>query len=306
MIEVTVSELAKTLGASVEGLLAQMKEAGLRHTRANQSIVDSDKQVLLVYLRDLHGATAKPPVRRHLWLKIYKLRESYHRSQSLIDELIPLIYSQIFGSSRQNRFNFNKVTMGDIIKNATQGKRLLRHQMISEEESENWKSRNDGNLIEVFNPRSLEHRPGRFRKMYSRRFTEQTNTDYDERIVKRGDFVMRRKGGINSVGKTFIIQESGPMIIPDDFFHIKFEQTVEPQYLSAFINTKHVQDLLFKNSKGPVTFSSINLSDVRSLEILVPPIDLQKKYINITGRLRELKFKSLNSEQTLSELRHAM
>ncbi len=61
MAEVTVSELAKTVGASVERLLAQMKEAGLSHTTADASVADSEKQVLLGYLKGLHGASAREP-----------------------------------------------------------------------------------------------------------------------------------------------------------------------------------------------------------------------------------------------------
>jgi translation initiation factor IF-2 len=59
MAEVTVSELAKTVGASVERLLAQMKEAGLSHTSADAQVSDGEKQVLLGYLKGLHGASAR-------------------------------------------------------------------------------------------------------------------------------------------------------------------------------------------------------------------------------------------------------
>ncbi|MGI1680028.1 MAG: translation initiation factor IF-2 [Cellvibrionaceae bacterium] len=55
MAEVTVSELAKSVGASVERLLSQMKEAGLDHSSADQSVSDSEKQKLLSFLKDSHG-----------------------------------------------------------------------------------------------------------------------------------------------------------------------------------------------------------------------------------------------------------
>ena len=43
MAEVTVSQLAKTVGATVDRLLAQMKEAGLDHESGDQSVSDVDK-----------------------------------------------------------------------------------------------------------------------------------------------------------------------------------------------------------------------------------------------------------------------
>lgn len=61
MAEVTVSELAKSVGASEERLLTQMKEAGLKHSSADEVVSDEEKQVLLSYLKNLHGASAREP-----------------------------------------------------------------------------------------------------------------------------------------------------------------------------------------------------------------------------------------------------
>ena len=40
MAEVTVSELAKVVGTSVDRLLDQMKEAGLSHTKSDATVGD--------------------------------------------------------------------------------------------------------------------------------------------------------------------------------------------------------------------------------------------------------------------------
>ena len=61
MAEVTVSELAGVVGASVERLLAQMKEAGLPQTSSDATVSDEEKQTLLVYLKSLHGEQGSAP-----------------------------------------------------------------------------------------------------------------------------------------------------------------------------------------------------------------------------------------------------
>lgn len=61
MAEVTVSELAGVVGASVERLLIQMKEAGLSQTLADDTVSDEEKQTLLVYLKGLHGEQGNAP-----------------------------------------------------------------------------------------------------------------------------------------------------------------------------------------------------------------------------------------------------
>ena len=61
MAEVTVNELAKIVGASVDRLLMQMKEAGLTHDSADATVSDKEKQVLLSYLKSLHGGKSGEP-----------------------------------------------------------------------------------------------------------------------------------------------------------------------------------------------------------------------------------------------------
>ncbi len=57
MADVTISELAKVVGVSVERLLSQVKEAGLPHTKADDPISNEDKNTLLLFLRRSHGDT---------------------------------------------------------------------------------------------------------------------------------------------------------------------------------------------------------------------------------------------------------
>lgn len=58
MAEVTVKQLAGVVGTSVERLLDQIKEAGLKASGADAVISDQDKLQLLDYLRGQHGKTA--------------------------------------------------------------------------------------------------------------------------------------------------------------------------------------------------------------------------------------------------------
>lgn len=61
MAEVTVNELANSIGAPVERLLKQMQEAGLQHKSAAARVSDDEKQRLLAYLKSSHGEAAAEP-----------------------------------------------------------------------------------------------------------------------------------------------------------------------------------------------------------------------------------------------------
>jgi translation initiation factor IF-2 len=79
MAEVTVSELAKTVGASVDRLLMQMKEAGLSHGSADAIVSDEEKQTLLAYLKSLHGASSAEPKKITLRRKTVSTLKSGNR-----------------------------------------------------------------------------------------------------------------------------------------------------------------------------------------------------------------------------------
>jgi len=55
MADAKISELAGVVGVSVDKLLSQIKEAGLSHTKPDDSISNDDKNTLLQFLRRSHG-----------------------------------------------------------------------------------------------------------------------------------------------------------------------------------------------------------------------------------------------------------
>ena len=55
MADATISELAGVVGVSVDKLLSQVKEAGLPHSKAKDTISNDDKNTLLLSLRRSHG-----------------------------------------------------------------------------------------------------------------------------------------------------------------------------------------------------------------------------------------------------------
>ncbi len=61
MAEVTVNELATSIGAPVERLLKQMQEAGLQQKSATAKVSEEDKQRLLAFLKSSHGEAAGEP-----------------------------------------------------------------------------------------------------------------------------------------------------------------------------------------------------------------------------------------------------
>ena len=64
MAEVTVEQLAKTVGTDAEKLLSQMKDAGLPHKAASEVVSDDDKRTLLGHLKRSHGSDEEAAPRK--------------------------------------------------------------------------------------------------------------------------------------------------------------------------------------------------------------------------------------------------
>jgi translation initiation factor IF-2 len=61
MTEVTVKQLAETVGAPIDRLLKQMQEAGLPQMSEDEAVSDEQKQELLTFLQHSHGESTAAP-----------------------------------------------------------------------------------------------------------------------------------------------------------------------------------------------------------------------------------------------------
>ena len=62
MADVTVAQLAEVVGAPVDRLLQQMKDAGLAHKKPGETVSNHEKIALLAYLKQAHGNNDVPRV----------------------------------------------------------------------------------------------------------------------------------------------------------------------------------------------------------------------------------------------------
>ena len=69
MAEVTVKQLADTVGTPVEKLLEQLKDAGVDKSAAEDTIADSEKSALLTFLRQSQGVEKKAAGNAKITLK---------------------------------------------------------------------------------------------------------------------------------------------------------------------------------------------------------------------------------------------
>lgn len=109
MADVTVEQLATTIGTPVDRLLKQMAEAGLLHKQVTDTVTDAEKQTLLSHLKSSHGTASGEPSRITLKRKVttqikagganrgktvnieVRKKRTYVKRQELPDEVAPAV-----------------------------------------------------------------------------------------------------------------------------------------------------------------------------------------------------------------------
>ena len=83
MADVTVKQLAESVGTPVDRLLTQMKDAGLKQAKADDKVSDDEKQTLLNHLKKSHGEETSGPKKITLTRKVTTQIKSSGRGKTV-------------------------------------------------------------------------------------------------------------------------------------------------------------------------------------------------------------------------------
>lgn len=115
-------------------------------------------------------------------------------------------------------------------------------------------------------------------------------------IVKTGDVLFNRTNSKDLVGKTCYFSGDEPMIIAGYIIRLRMNGKVLPEYLSVFMNLERSKKMLYSMAKGAVGQANINAKEVQSIEIVIPPMDIQKGFLTLFHQSDKSKFAWLKSQ----------
>lgn len=123
-------------------------------------------------------------------------------------------------------------------------------------------------------------------------------------MVKKGDILFNRTNSIDLVGKTALFNLNNPMIIAGYLIRIRLSDKVNPVYFVAYMNMPYMKEKLRNIAKGAVNQANINSKELKSIQILIPPLSLQNEYYNFVLSIDKSKMavqKSLDELETLKK-----
>lgn len=108
-------------------------------------------------------------------------------------------------------------------------------------------------------------------------------------LVKKGDVLFNRTNSRELVGKTCVFNLDSPMIIAGYIIRLRMNGRILPEYLSKFLNLKGSKKKLMSMAKGAVGQANINAQEIKSMEIIIPPMDAQLPFKNMVEQIDKSK-----------------
>ena len=125
-------------------------------------------------------------------------------------------------------------------------------------------------------------------------------------IVKKGDVLFNRTNSRDLVGKTCAFNLDEPMIIAGYIIRLRMNGRVLPEYLSTFLNLDSSKKMLFEMAKGAVGQANINAQEVQSIQIVVPPIEMQLPFQRLVEQSDKSKFELTQAISRIDDMIKAL
>ena len=118
--------------------------------------------------------------------------------------------------------------------------------------------------------------------------------------VRRGDVLFNRTNSKELVGKTCVYDRDEMMVLAGFVIRVRVNDLVLPEFLSAFLNTDFSKRTLLGMCKAAIGQANINAQEMQSIGIYIPPIELQKEFVQFKNQTDKSK---LAIEQSLDKLK---
>jgi len=124
-------------------------------------------------------------------------------------------------------------------------------------------------------------------------------TELSKCTVRRGDVLFNRTNSKELVGKTCVYDRDEMMVLAGFVIRVRVSERVLPEFLSAFLNTDFSKKMLLGMCKAAIGQANINAQEMQNIGLYLPPIELQKQFVQFKKQTDKSK---LAVQQGLQEL----
>lgn len=207
--------------------------------------------------------------------------------------LLPALYASTFGDSLANPKGWPVVPLESLLKTSPQNG-LYKHRSTYGDGTPIVRidSFRDGDLCE----------PGRLKRL---RLDDSEARQY---TLAQGDILVNRVNSAEHLGKSVLIRAlPEPTVFESNMMRLVVDpERALAQYVASALQTTRTRQHFLRNAKRAVNQASLNQTDLKTVPILLPPLEKQSafaRYADFTASAREIEAQMIsNAEATLASL----
>lgn len=199
------------------------------------------------------------------------IRRKREESLRLADRLLLSVFNHMFGDLHLNSHKWDTVLLGEILSVDPQNG-LYRP-------AKDYGSGTDILRIDGFYDGYLV----RGKPLKKLRIDTKTVEKY---LLLNGDIVVNRVNSREYLGKSTLIEGlTEATVFESNMMRLRVNEAVaDPRFIVDQLQTQFIKLQILRASKDAVNQSSINQTDVKNLEVRVPPVELQRRYAGIVRK----------------------
>ena len=204
-----------------------------------------------------------------------------------MDDLKKARFVEMFGDPVDNPMGWNKKRLQDIVSDDCS---------ISYGIVQTGDDKEEG--VPVFRPVDIVNRVPKLDEL--KKTTEEISNKYKRTILKGREMLITVRANIADtciVGEEFKGCNVGRGIVP---IRTK-EDIIILEFLKYLMDSKHLNDDIKRKAKG-ITLIQLNMEDLREVELIIPPVEQQKIFVNFAKKINKSKAtiqKALDEAQLL-------
>ena len=196
--------------------------------------------------------------------KMMRVLVNREKELFLLDNLIKARFVEMFGDAVDNPMGWEKKQLQEIVTDDC---------TISYGIVQTGNDQEEG--VPVFRPVDIVNRIPKLEEL--KRTTEEISNKYKRTILKGHEMLITVRANIADtciVGKEFKGCNVGRGIVP-----IRTQENIMVlEFLKYLMDSKHLNDDIKSKAKG-ITLIQLNMEDLREVELIVPPIEQQKAFV---------------------------
>lgn len=131
-------------------------------------------------------------------------------------------------------------------------------------------------------------------------------SEFEKCVVRKGDVLFNRTNSAELVGKTAYYGLDEEMIIAGYIIRVRVNNLILPQYLSFYMNMPFMKQRIRSMAKGAVNQANINSKELKSIKVIVPPLEVQGKVVEYEERIDREKDRIQRSAALLETLKRSL